>query len=71
PFDDPYVIAGQGTIGLEILQDFPAVDTVLVPLSGGGLIAGIALALKSTNLAIRVIGVSMAEGAVMAKSLMV
>jgi threonine dehydratase len=71
PFDDPYVIAGQGTIGLELLQEFPTVDTVLVPLSGGGLIAGIALALKSTNPAIRVIGVSMAEGAVMAKSLMV
>lgn len=71
PFDDPFVIAGQGTIGLELLNDFPAVDTVLVPLSGGGLIAGIALALKSTNPAIRVIGVSMAEGAVMAKSLMV
>ena len=69
PFDDPYVIAGQGTIGLELLKDFPAVDTVLVPLSGGGLIAGIALALKSTNPAIRVIGVSMEHGAVMAESI--
>lgn len=69
PFDDPFVIAGQGTIGLELLQDFPALDTVLVPLSGGGLIAGIALALKSTNPAIRVIGVSMEHGAVMAESI--
>lgn len=69
PFDDLYVIAGQGTIGLELLNDFPAVDTVLVPLSGGGLIAGIALVLKSTNPAIRVIGVSMEHGAVMAESI--
>lgn len=69
PFDDPAIIAGQGTIGLELLQDLPAVQTVLVPLSGGGLIAGIALALKSANPAIRVIGVSMTQAAVMAQSL--
>jgi len=69
PFDDPFVIAGQGTIGLELLQALPDVDTVLVPLSGGGLIAGIALALKSTSSAIRVIGVSMEHAPVMAKSL--
>jgi threonine dehydratase len=69
PFDDPFVIAGQGTIGLEVMRDLPAVDTALVPLSGGGLIAGIALALKSTNPAIRVVGVSMERAPVMAKSL--
>jgi len=69
PFDDPHVIAGQGTIGLEIIQDLPTVDTVLVPLSGGGLTAGIALAIKSSNPAIQVIGVSMERGPVMAKSL--
>lgn len=69
PFDDPLVIAGQGTIGLELMQDLPAVDWVLVPLSGGGLIAGIALALKSTNPAIHVVGISMERAPVMAKSL--
>jgi threonine dehydratase len=58
-FDDPFVIAGQGTIGLELLEDLPEMDTVIVPLSGGGLISGIALALKSASTAIRVIGVSM------------
>lgn len=57
-FDDPFVIAGHGTIGLELLEDLPEVDTVVVPLSGGGLISGIALALKSANSAIRVIGLS-------------
>jgi threonine dehydratase len=57
PFDDRRVIAGQGTIGLEILRDAPDVDTVLVPISGGGLIAGIATAIKSRRPATRVIGV--------------
>ena len=52
-FDDPYVIAGQGTIGLEILEDLPQVDTLLCPLSGGGLLGGIALALKAASPAIR------------------
>ncbi len=69
PFDDPLVIAGQGTTALEVLHELPQVDTVLVPLSGGGLIAGIALALKSANPAIRVVGVSMEQGPVMAHSL--
>lgn len=68
PFDDPHVIAGQGTIGLELLEDCPAVDTVLVPVSGGGLIAGIALALKSAARDIRVVGVSMELGAAMYES---
>jgi threonine dehydratase len=69
PFDDPYIIAGQGTIGLELLLDCPQIDTVLVPLSGGGLISGIALAVKAANPRIRVIGVSMLNAAVMAASL--
>jgi threonine dehydratase len=69
PFDDPFVIAGQGTIGLELLEDLPELDAVLVPLSGGGLIGGIALALKSADPAIRVIGVSMERGPAMVRSL--
>jgi threonine dehydratase len=69
PFDDPLVIAGQGTIGLELLEDWPELDTAVVPLSGGGLISGIALALKSANPAIRVIGVSMERAPVMYHSL--
>ncbi|WP_197281936.1 hydroxyectoine utilization dehydratase EutB [Dethiosulfatarculus sandiegensis] len=69
PFDDPLVIAGQGTIGLEILEDLPGLDTVLVPLSGGGLISGIALALKSADPKIKVIGVSMESAPAMQKSL--
>ncbi len=59
PFDDPLIIAGQGTIGLEVLEDLPEVDTVIVPLSGGGLISGVALAMKTADPKIRVIGVSM------------
>lgn len=69
PFDDPLVIAGQGTIGLELLEDLPEVDTVIVPLSGGGLISGIALALKSASPSIRVIGVTMDRAPVMYHSL--
>jgi len=69
PFDDPFVIAGQGTIGLEILEDLPGVDTVVVPTSGGGLISGIALATKANNPGIRVTGVSMEKGAVMYESI--
>lgn len=65
PFDHPDIIAGQGTLGLEILEALPAVETVLVPLSGGGLIAGIALVLKAADPDIRVIGVSMERGAAM------
>ena len=69
PFDDPFIIAGQGTSGLEILEDYPEVDTILVPLSGGGLCAGIALALKSADPSIRVMGVSMERGPAMVESL--
>lgn len=59
PFDDHLIIAGQGTIGLEILEDLPSVDMAIVPVSGGGLIAGIALAMKSADPNIHVLGVSM------------
>ena len=69
PFDDPFIIAGQGTVGLELLEVFPQIDTVLVPLSGGGLIAGIALALKSASPDIRTVGVTMERGPAMHDSL--
>lgn len=58
PFNDPYIIAGQGTIGLEIVEDAGAIDTVVVPIGGGGLIAGIALAVKKLSGGrIKVVGV--------------
>ncbi|HWJ87076.1 MAG TPA: hydroxyectoine utilization dehydratase EutB [Pelagibacterium sp.] len=65
PFDRAEVIAGQGTIGLEIAEDAPTLDAVLVPLSGGGLISGVALAIKTLLPQTRVIGVSMERGAAM------
>jgi len=68
PFDHAHVIAGQGTLGLEMLEQVPDVDTVLVQLSGGGLISGIALALKTQRPDIRIIGVSMERGCAMAES---
>lgn len=69
PFDHPLVIAGQGTCGLEILEEQPEIDMIFAGLSGGGLIAGIGLAAKSINPALEVIGVSMNEGAAMLESL--
>jgi threonine dehydratase len=57
PFDDPDVIAGQGTIGLELLEQNPYLEVVVVPIGGGGLIAGVATALKEVNPRIKVIGV--------------
>jgi threonine dehydratase len=69
PFDDPHVIAGQGTIGLELLEALPQIGTAIVPLSGGGLMAGIALALKTAHAGIRTVGVSMARGPAMVESL--
>jgi threonine dehydratase len=57
PFDDEMVIAGQGTIGLELLEDHPELEAVVVPVGGGGLIAGVACAVKERRPAIRVIGV--------------
>ena len=69
PFDDPFVIAGQGTIGLELIEQNPDIATVLVPVSGGGLAGGIALAMKQLNPAVRIIGISMDRGAAMYASI--
>lgn len=69
PFDDERVMAGQGTIGLEIAEQLPDVDTVLVPIGGGGLIAGVASALRQLKPACRIIGVQAAGAASMADSL--
>jgi threonine dehydratase len=57
PFDDPLVIAGQGTVGLEILEQAPEVEAVLVPVGGGGLVSGVAVAVKSQRPEVKVIGV--------------
>lgn len=57
PFEDPSVIAGQGTVGLELLEDAPELDAVIVPVGGGGLVAGVACAVKETNPRVRVLGV--------------
>ncbi|MEZ5830302.1 MAG: hydroxyectoine utilization dehydratase EutB [Dongiaceae bacterium] len=69
PFDHPHVIAGQGTIALELLEERPDLSAIVVPLSGGGLIGGIAIAAKALKPAIKVIGVSMENGAAMHESL--
>lgn len=69
-FDDPAIIAGQGTIGLEILEDLPQVESVVIPLSGGGLLGGIAVAVKSASSEIRVVGASQALGPAMHLSLL-
>lgn len=69
PFDDPYVIAGQGTIGLEIMASRPDIETLLIPLSGGGLAAGIARAAKAIRPEVKVIGISMDRGAAMHASM--
>ncbi len=57
PFDHPGIIAGQGTVGLEIAADCPGADLVVVPVSGGGLISGIAAAVKAVRPAARIVGV--------------
>ncbi|AVQ16639.1 threonine ammonia-lyase [Fusobacterium gonidiaformans 3-1-5R] len=69
PFDDEEVIAGQGTIGLEILEQLPDVDAVLVPIGGGGILAGIATAIKSVKPEVKVIGVEAAGAASMTAAL--
>lgn len=69
PFEDADVIAGQGTIGLEIMEEVPDADAILVPIGGGGLIAGISLAAKSINPNIKIIGVEAANAASMQSSL--
>jgi threonine dehydratase len=63
PFDDEKIIAGQGTVGLEILEDLPGAETVLVPVGGGGLISGVTAALKLSKPGIHVVGVEPALGA--------
>ena len=70
PFDDPDVVAGQGTIGLELVDKRPDLSTILVPLSGGGLAGGVAFAAKALNPAVRVIGITMERGAAMHASLL-
>ena len=69
PFDDPLVIAGQGTIGFEIIRDLPDVDTVVVPIGGGGLLAGVALAMKQQRPDIRLVGVQVLAAPSMARAL--
>lgn len=69
PFDDPLVIAGQGTIGLEMLSAQPDLQHLLVPLSGGGLAAGVACAAKAINPKIKVTGITMDRGAAMDASI--
>ncbi|MEG0314256.1 MAG: threonine ammonia-lyase [Erysipelotrichaceae bacterium] len=70
PFDDEYVIAGQGTIGLEILEEVPDVDVVLVPIGGGGLASGIAYAIKNVKPECKVYGVEASNAACMKESLL-
>jgi len=69
PFDDEEIIAGQGTVGLEMLETFPDVDTVVVPTSGGGLSGGIALAIKLQKPGVKIIAASMKRGPSMYESL--
>ncbi|MBX5162862.1 MULTISPECIES: hydroxyectoine utilization dehydratase EutB [unclassified Rhizobium] len=69
PFDHPVVVAGQGTLGLEIIDALPDAATVLVPLSGGGLAAGVAAAIKGVSPKTKVIGLTMERGAAMKASL--
>lgn len=69
PFNDPLVIAGQGTIGIEILEQLPEAEQVVVPIGGGGLIAGVAIAIKTLKPSCRVIGVQAAGAPSMHESL--
>jgi threonine dehydratase len=69
PFDDEQLIAGQGTLGLEVVQDWPSLDAIVVPIGGGGLISGVAMAVKSHNPRVRVIGVESSDGPAMQHSI--
>lgn len=69
PFDDPQLIAGQGTLGLEVILDWPDLDAIVVPIGGGGLISGVSMAVKSHNPRIKVIGVESSDGPAMKQSL--
>ena len=68
PFDDEQLIAGQGTLGLEVVEDWPELDAIVVPIGGGGLIAGVSMAVKSHNPKARVIGVESSDGPAMQRS---
>jgi threonine dehydratase len=68
PFDDEQLIAGQGTLGLEVVKDWPELDAIVVPIGGGGLIAGVSMAVKSHNPRCRVIGVESSDGPAMQAS---
>jgi threonine dehydratase len=68
PYDDPWVIAGQGTLGVEILEQLPEVGTVVIPTGGGGLLAGAALAMKTLKPSVKVIGVEIEAASVYAAS---
>ena len=68
PFDDEQLIMGQGTVGLEIVRDWPDVDVVVVPIGGGGLISGISMAVKSANPRARIVGVESSGGPAMKRS---
>jgi threonine dehydratase len=69
PFDDPHVLCGQGTMVLEIMEDLPETAQLIVPLSGGGLFAGVALAAKTINPQVKMVGVSMEVAPAMIRSL--
>jgi threonine dehydratase len=69
PFDDPVVLAGAGTAGLEILEDMPEADVIVVPVGGGGLLGGVASAVKQVRPAARVVAVELAEGPGLAPAL--
>jgi threonine dehydratase len=68
PFDDEQLIAGQGTLGLEIVEDWPEVEAVIVPIGGGGLISGVSMVVKGHDPEIRVIGVESSDGPAMKRS---
>lgn len=69
PFDDPYIITGQGTIGIELMKHIPEVSVVIVPISGGGIFSGISYFMKKMNPHVKMIGVSMEKSAVMYESI--
>jgi threonine dehydratase len=68
PFDDPQLVAGQGTLGLEVYEDFPEADVVVVPIGGGGLISGVSMAMKAMNPNVKIIGVESSGAPGMQKS---
>ncbi len=68
PFDDEQVITGQGTLGFEVVRDWPELDAIIVPIGGGGLIAGVSMAIKSHNPKCKVIGVESSDGPAMQES---